>query len=719
MDDSIQKRLPFVFLIVIVVISFITKFFVLNNSIVPPSPDYGNYLTQVGILNGHDVTGMGLRYNPIFFIFLNGIIQLTDTFTALKICAAFVFSIAAIPFFMLAKKFSSSNFTALICTCFFIFFEGYSEMISWGGNPNFLAFSFMLFSLYFLLISFEMPSKKNLFLTGLFFSLVIGTHFLVATFTFLWFSIFLGLIVISKKNVIGSSKVLLVAILLAVALSFPYVNVYLSFFSESSKTLVTTNLVQIAEITSTFQWLFRASALMMLVFTILGIIGLSFYIRKNIIRGLTLVSLFLTPLVFIMLTEQPGRWFYFLPIPIVLSFSIFLGSLFAQKNKAWKKARFFLVPFIIIIMISSTVLSIERQENASAYYQSIGKSELQALNWLRENTSSNSMVATSGPNKIIGGDIMPGSSYSWWVEGYSQRKCISTGFTKWFTFSDEQSDVTTANRIFAGSNTFEAGNIGVSENFPNSDVNPAIGTIINGEYQNLVSFNDAEQELVFSPKNNQSLTLTDSLFHASDKTSSIQSTYSKVNATYQYSFNQLKIIRSTVIQKDSNAVDIYYTIPSSDFIIRQFNIKIWSSNFTTLQNYHTSNSSVTLYQKTAMNDAQTNISVLQTNSNLNISVTNKDSKYFLPVVTLTLSPTQDNLNVHIRIKPNSNTQPQTKSVQSYNSNNLIKESGVQYIFINKIGNEEYRRFLDDSKNFVICFENSEVAIFKVKQEIVN
>jgi hypothetical protein len=67
MDDSIQKRLPFVFLIVIVVISFITKFFVLNNSIVPPSPDYGNYLTQVGILNGHDVTGMGLRYNPIFF----------------------------------------------------------------------------------------------------------------------------------------------------------------------------------------------------------------------------------------------------------------------------------------------------------------------------------------------------------------------------------------------------------------------------------------------------------------------------------------------------------------------------------------------------------------------------------------------------------------------------------------------------------------------------
>ena len=84
MDDSIQKRLAFVLLIVITVISFITKFIVLNTYTAPSSPDYGNYLTQVSILNGHDVTGMGLRYTPIFFIFLDGILRFIDIFLALK-----------------------------------------------------------------------------------------------------------------------------------------------------------------------------------------------------------------------------------------------------------------------------------------------------------------------------------------------------------------------------------------------------------------------------------------------------------------------------------------------------------------------------------------------------------------------------------------------------------------------------------------------------------
>ena len=88
----------------IVVISFLVRFAALNKYEVPPSPDYGNYLTQVDIIKGHDLLGYGLRYNPIFFFVLNVFLGFLDEFTALKVAAAFVFSIIAVPFFLLAKK---------------------------------------------------------------------------------------------------------------------------------------------------------------------------------------------------------------------------------------------------------------------------------------------------------------------------------------------------------------------------------------------------------------------------------------------------------------------------------------------------------------------------------------------------------------------------------------------------------------------------------------
>ena len=66
-----KNRLTWLFLISIVVASFIIKFLALNTYEAPSSPDYGNYLTQVNIINGLDVGGLGLRYNPVFFVFLD------------------------------------------------------------------------------------------------------------------------------------------------------------------------------------------------------------------------------------------------------------------------------------------------------------------------------------------------------------------------------------------------------------------------------------------------------------------------------------------------------------------------------------------------------------------------------------------------------------------------------------------------------------------------
>ena len=111
-------------LALIVTISFVIKFIALNKYEAPPGADYGNYLSQVNILHGYDLRGLGLRYNPLYFILLDAFLRITETFIALKIVASLLFSIIAIPFFLLLRKLSDS-FTALLGAWFLVFFAGY------------------------------------------------------------------------------------------------------------------------------------------------------------------------------------------------------------------------------------------------------------------------------------------------------------------------------------------------------------------------------------------------------------------------------------------------------------------------------------------------------------------------------------------------------------------------------------------------------------------
>ncbi len=201
-----KRKLFWLILLLVVLVSFAVKFEALNKNESAPSPDYGNYLTQVNIINGIDVEGSGLRYNPLYFAILDGFLSLTDPFTALKILASLTFSIAAIPFFLLAKRLSNSLIFSIVCSWLFIFFEGYSEMISWGGNPNFLGISFMLLALFFLVGYFKDASKKNLILTGFFLSLVVGTHFLVAFYTLGAFLLFLFAFCFSINTIVARSR---------------------------------------------------------------------------------------------------------------------------------------------------------------------------------------------------------------------------------------------------------------------------------------------------------------------------------------------------------------------------------------------------------------------------------------------------------------------------------------------------------------------------------
>lgn len=700
-------------LVLVFVSSFIVKLFFLNKYVAPPGADYGNYLTQVDIVHGYDVGGLGLRYNPIFFILLDSILRLLDHFTALKIAASFVFSIVVIPFFFVTKKLTNNRLAALVSAWLFVFYNGYSEMIAWGGNPNLLGFSFMLLALLFLINAFEDSSKKNVFLAGFFASLAIGTHLLVAFFLAVSLCLFAVLLfVFHRRDRVDRSrivKVLLASSSVGFVFSLPYLFVYLNISMHASSALVNLNLLRRLTNISGHQ---AINNFFLAIIVMLCIFELSRYFKRNINNGLILACLLLTPLILGLITEHPHRWLEFLPIPIMICFGLYLKDLFAIIRN--ERNEFLLIPvcLILIIGVGTTISSINRLETAIDYFQTIGNDEIHALTWIKENTQSNAVFATSGPNKVIGDDASLGNSYAWWIEGFSKRKCIKTGLTKLYTFRDERRLVSIANRIFSGTYVFEDGNIKVSEVFPASMSNPEIAVNVDGVYRNVLFLNDGELKLTLSPLEDSEVVWHETPFYAKNKTMYNYHDDSFANATFVYEWDHLKLIRNTLIGEEESSLEIIYKVYPVNSYLRQFDLRIWGSFHTSFENYEIHNQTIILSQKVPSRLVKTQATLLYTNGVLNeTQVLFKDPKYSMPVIIYSFNPVEEELYVRIRLSgiTNKSSQP----IQYYDSYDLIKQLGINYIFLNKDRINEYHRFVADPSHFSIKFENQKIVIFQI------
>jgi len=698
--------------------SFTIKFTALNKYPAPPACDYGNYLTQVDILSGHDVIGLGLRDNPVFFVLLDPFLMFFDALTALKVVASLVFSVVAIPFFLLAKKLSNSYLAALITASTFLFFEGYSEMIGWGGNPNFLGFSFLLFTLFFLVNSLEEPSKKNILLTGFSLSLVVGTHFLVTAFAVLFFFLFAILILtFNRENLKKSIRILLSVISVSVLFSLPYVPVYATFFRYSSSDLISFNFFNgVNAAIAGLEWMFRDQYPIVITMTALGILALLTRAKKYRNRSLMLCSLFMLPFILGVLTADPDRWFYFLPIPVMLSFALFLGDMFAFLRNARKVILLLATCFVLLIIVAGTISSVNRLDVAIDYYQSIGNDEIQALNWVKENTPSNAIFATSGPDKVIGGDWAPGNSYSWWIEGLAKRNSFQTGFTTWYTYEDEQLDTAMTNQIFAGNYVFEYSDLRVSDNFPTDSGNPQIAVLSNGQYQNVLFLNDAEEGVTFSPAGNQQVIWNQTAFYAGTKTMNINYNENHTNATFSYDWSDLELVRSIIMNSAQSKVDIIFELMPENSTVRQFTLNFWTAYYSSLESYQIQGSNITLNQKLPSNEnVETRIAIVDTNGAIeNTQVFLKDPKYSIPVATYSLTPLQNSLFVHVEISITTQTsEAKNNAISFYNSYDLINDNKIDYIFLNKDRVNEYMRFVNDPEHFKTVFENGTIVIFRV------
>ncbi len=587
-------------------------------------------------------------------------------------------------------------------------------MITWGGNPNFLAFSFMLLALYFIIDVVEKPSKKNIILSGFFLSLIIGTHILVTIFTFGILILFSLLRIIFTKNrkdhIKGNIKNGIYLLISIAIFSLPYVSHYLSFFKNSAGNMAGFNLIGLGfgTINFTDTWLLINNFIAIISIGVTGVFWLTKYVKENRNNSLLLLSLFIAPLLLYLVTAQPLRWLYFLPIPFLLSFSIYARNLYADVKQVKKiTITLFATLFMITIIMNPITMAGNHFTQAADFYQFAGKHEIEAYDWIRENTPKEAIFATSGHSNNVGGG---GNSYAWWIEGYANRICMfNAEELDFYSFQFERDEINVTNRIFAGTYLIDYTNIRVADSHPAGVDNPVIKALINNKYEQVFTVNDAQNYVYFSALENMGK-INSTATYLENGVSSFSYNESMAIITVTYEHLNFWVTRTIIVGENESSVDVIYQISPKDVTIEEFRINIWSLFETSIEDCRIDNNSTITFSK---EDVNATIQIIETNGHIySASGIFSDLKKSRPVANYILQPTEDELYAHLRITIESDAYEDTQ-VNAYSSYEEINSLGIDYIIISKYRESEYQRFLLDSTHYTVEYENPVVIIFKV------
>jgi hypothetical protein len=523
-----------------------------------------------------------------------------------------------------------------------------------------------------------------------------------------------------KDKIKGNLKNVVFLGLAAVAFSVPYVSYYLTFFKNSSSEMVGLHLLDIQFSLPSFAGLWG-----MMPFFVTGVAGglglfaVVKHFKENKSLSFLLLSLLLTPLILYFTTAQPVRWEYFLPIPFFLYFSIFLRDLHIDV-KMCKKTTIvlFTLLFAVTILLQSAFVTSEHIGGSNGsihFYQFIGDGEIDALNWINQTTPKDSIFATSGDERSVGGG---GNAYAWWIEGYSNRICMFTGDLQYYSFQFERDEVRTTNRIFAGTYTVDYSDIEVTDSYPAGVNNPRVSVLVDGQYQGVLTINDGQNQVTYVP-NDDPQTASIGFFYAENKTYTYQYSNTSAVLSVTYGNPQFETTRTIAVGEQNSTVDITYQIHPINGTLNEVKINLWSLFATALEDCQVDNAStVTLSQGSSKDDIKTVISMVDTNGNFSgARVIFDNPAGSAPVVSYRFGSTDSDLFVHLRVKvyapESSDGSSSTSEVKFYDSYQLINNLKIDYIFVNRYRDMEVQRFLRDSSHFTLEFQNDRILIFKV------
>ncbi|MEM5867212.1 MAG: hypothetical protein QXG39_04765 [Candidatus Aenigmatarchaeota archaeon] len=666
--------------------------------------DYGKYLTYADILRGRDITGKGLRYPPLYPLLLNIFLILLNEITALKVCASFLYSLIIIPYFFIARKIMEHNIFALAASLLIAYNTFYSEMMGWGGNANVFGITFLLVFLIYWTNSLQnIGRKKDKILAALFLSLAIGSHFLMAIYIVVFFVVFLLLdLLLQYKNRNQSFRQDFKNTLTVGSIG----TVLSSFYIPSYKALIDSVVIRESNFASAVQQLLGVSFYLLhknlinIFFLLLGIIGIMLmFINGKKQFSLTLTSLLISGFLPMFFTLHPARWSYFWPIPMFLGFVFYVRDIFSRirrKHLATRTVASISMIVLVFVYISNSAIYLFE---TSSYYNVLSPSTLEAFEYIRKETKLNSVIATSGPYRR--GGEGSGHNYGWWIEGFTDRKCVATAYLRFLMYYDEREIAQDANILFSGTDVIMNDFVMVAETFPSGLGNPELGVNIGDFYEKLLFFADNETTLLFDSHQNITLNKIKKEINSiafNDKV--------VVNATYIYEF--ATVFKKISLLNDST-VEVTFEIHQSNMV--EVIIPLFKSDFTYINSYYEKNEkNVAVKIMTPMGaPLELNITVDHNSNYFNKTFFKQTSDKWQKFVEFSFSGLPKPFFVRFRFRISN---VGFSAVKYFSSYELIERRKVDYILINKSRLREFDWFSKD-KHFEKWYENEEVAIFRV------
>lgn len=709
-ENSINKYY-IVWIIAVFALSFIIKFSIVYTSKALPT-DYGGYLRWANVIRGIDVVGKGLRYPPIYPIILNIFLIPLDQITALQLCASFLYSVIAIPFFFLANKVCKNRAFAVMASLLIVFNMFYSEMMGWGGNANILAISFMTAFLVFWLNSLENNhSKRDELLAALFFSLSVGSHYLVAAYLAIFFLVILSLMAIFRSYIQQRSEVIkrtLIVGLIGVLFSFPYINSYKHLLETSALFEPGIMLADQRSLENMIYLLYKNA--INIILTILGVVGIYiFATKKDKLKGIIIGALFISACI-PLLTQHPVRWVYFWPTPIFLGIIILLetlttnGQLLRKSNL--NKAVAVVITILIFVYMSNSVTYLQE---TSVYYTNLTSYGLDALRWIKSHTTNDSIIATSGPYRRGGEGT--GHNYGWWIEGYSERTCIATCYLRFLIYYDERILAEKANLIFTGTDILKNDYVLAAETYCEKQGILELSVNIGDFYEKILFFNDSEVIITYKQDSLfKNVTLTD----IGNKTKSANVTAIKIDYLNEF-LNATKEIR---ISDNSSTIEIsfcfnYHAQPTLN--ITSIVIPIFKSDFVDLTELDVNSDNSTAIEILSPMKASVPTKIQVESSDTISIIPNKGpwSEMAQKIIMYNISQPQETSVIRFKIVFPELVSSSHSQTEYYNAYDLIDSLNINYIMINNNRKREYEWFASDTRNFTMVYSNKEITIFSV------
>jgi hypothetical protein len=490
-------------------------------------------------------------------------------------------------------------------------------------------------------------------------------------------------------------------IVTAIVFSVPYIPMYLKLTAHTSQSVFISRAwfesagIVLGSMINLFEpwqiWLPLA---------FMGFFGLAKAWKKDKAVSIMTSSLYIVYAVlpFTLFSARPTRALYFLYIPVILSFTVFLREavdfirekssvlkrtlgLASLKPSVFQAVTLLLVGFLAFSSFNQLSESVE-------YYNWIGDEEIAVINWVKDETADNDVLLVKGADKDT--DTRLGT----WIQAITERYVMEARMTSNYmspadpVFSG-QKRIHDAFNILAGNYILENGNLRVADSFPiNSPGHPKIAINV-GDYQDVLCLDDIH----LLDDNNTEYVLSE----AEKTLLSITNTqdYAEIKFRYGWS-NGVEVVKTVSLKRGTTVVDISFSVNSLDTQIQSFNFDF--HNFIVeevgfLTYIPEENTDIVTDTKVEFNQNDrfgkmfhTSINIIDFSGNSNIVRQKKLSGSEIYVNTSEINFTINNpigfsFEVKVRLEFSELPFESNEQVEYYNATDLIKQYEVKYVII--------------------------------------